>query len=102
MPLGRDEIRHRFGYHPGTSVTVPKHERIREAFIAFGEFLDDVLPDGEAKSKAINELQMSSMWANFGIAETAPLDSIRRYNIITSNKSSGLTKTETPTSEKNV
>lgn len=85
MPIGRDEIRHRFGFHPGTSVTIPQHERIREAFIAFAEFLDEVVPDGRAKSSAFTNLQMSSMWANFGIAETAPLEPKRRYNIITSN-----------------
>jgi len=73
MPVGREEIAHRFGYHPGTSVTIPKHELLREAFKAFGEFLDDQLPDGRAKSTTFTKLQESSMWANYAIAELAPL-----------------------------
>lgn len=73
MPLGPDEINHRFGFHAGTSVTVPKHQQIREAYKAFAEFLDGVLPDGRAKSTSFTKLQESSMWANFGIAELAPV-----------------------------
>lgn len=73
MPLGRDEIEHRFGFHAGTSVTIPKHEQVREAYKAFAEFLDGVLPDGRAKSTAFTKLQESSMWANYGVAELAPV-----------------------------
>jgi hypothetical protein len=73
MPLGRDEILHRFGYHPGTDVTVPRHTQVRDAYQAFGEFLDMILPDGRAKSTAFTNLQQSAMWANFGIAELAPV-----------------------------
>lgn len=73
MTLGTEEIRHRFGYHPGTEETIEQHERIRAGFIAFGEFLDMVLPDGRAKSTAFTKLQESSMWANYGIAEKAPV-----------------------------
>jgi hypothetical protein len=80
MPIGKDEIRNRFGYHQGTSVTGPQHERLREAYIAFGEFLDEVLPDGRAKSTAFTNLQQSSMWANFGVAEQAPLVDIGTEN----------------------
>lgn len=73
MSLGSEEINHRFGFHAGTSVTIPKHEQVREGFKSFAEFLDLVLPDGRAKSTAFTKLQESSMWANFGIAELAPL-----------------------------
>lgn len=73
MPVGLDDIHNRFGYHAGTSVTIPKHAQIREMYIAFAEFLDKVLPDGRAKSTAFTNLQQSSMWANFSIAEQAPL-----------------------------
>lgn len=74
MSLGKDEINHRFGYHPGTSVTIPKHAQVREAYKAFAEFLDLILPDGRAKSTAFTNLQQSSMWANFGVAELAPVE----------------------------
>lgn len=73
MSLGRDEINHRFGFHAGTSVTIPKYEVVRAGFKDFAEFLDRVLPDGRAKSTAMTKLQESSMWSNFGIAELAPL-----------------------------
>lgn len=74
MPVGSDEIRNRFGYHKGTEVTIPQHEQIREAYIAFATFLDTALPDGRAKSTCMTWVQQSSMWANFAIAETAPLE----------------------------
>lgn len=71
------EIRHRFGYHKGTSETMPKHELVREGFIAFAQFLNEQVPDGRAKSTALTNLQQASMWANFGIAELAPLADTR-------------------------
>jgi hypothetical protein len=73
MPVGKEDIRNRFGFHRGTSITIPKHERVREAYIAFSEYLDEILPDGRAKSTSFTHLQQSSMWANFGIAELAPV-----------------------------
>lgn len=84
MSIGREEIRHRFGYHPGTSVTIPQHERVREAYASFAEFLDKVLPDSEAKLNAITKLQEAAMWSNFSIAEQAPIEKKRSYNIVTS------------------
>lgn len=74
MPLGKKEIRHRFGYHKGTPETMEKHEKVREAFIIFAEHLDEILPDGRAKSTSFTNLQVASMWANYGIAEAAPLE----------------------------
>ena len=73
MALGKEEIRNRFGYHQGNGLTVPLHERVREAYIALAEYLDEILPDGRGKSLAFTELQVSAMWSNFGIAEQAPL-----------------------------
>jgi hypothetical protein len=73
MPVGTDEIRNRFGYHPGTELTIKQHEQVREAFIAFADFLDRTLPDGRAKSTSFTHLQQASMWANFGVAEQAPI-----------------------------
>jgi hypothetical protein len=74
MPVGQEDILNRFGYHKGTDKTIPTHERVREAYIAFAEFLDGVLPDGRAKSTSFTNLQQSSMWANFAVAELAPLE----------------------------
>lgn len=73
MPVGKNEIRNRWGYHPpADQIAVQRHEQVREAYIAFAEFLDLILPDGRAKSSAFTKLQESSMWANFGIAELSP------------------------------
>lgn len=73
MPISSDDILARFGYHPGTDETIPKHQKLRDGFIAFSEFLKDVLPEGRAKSTAFTKLQEASMWANFGVAELAPV-----------------------------
>lgn len=73
MPVGEKEIRNRFGFHAGTPETIPQHEVVREAFISMAEFLDKKLPDGRAKSTAFTNLQVSAMWAHFGIAEQAPV-----------------------------
>lgn len=77
MAVGSDEIDNRFGFHKGTiegeNATAPKHARLRVKFKLFAEMLDEVLPDGRAKSVAFTELENASMWAHKSIAETAPL-----------------------------
>ena len=80
MPLGSHEIQHRFGFHPGTGTTVPKHEKIRQAYVAFAEFLDVTLSDCDAETvkQVFARLQDSSMWANYAIARLAPLESPER------------------------
>lgn len=75
MALGKQEIQNRFGYHAGTKHTIPKHEQVREGAIAFATYLDEIVPDGRAKSLMFTALQEATMWANFGIAEKAPLAS---------------------------
>lgn len=73
MPIGREAILDRFGYHPATGLTAKQHEQVREAYIVFAEFLDDLLPDGRAKSTCFTNLQQSGMWANFAVAQQAPV-----------------------------
>lgn len=74
--LGSEEIEHRFGYHKATiegeNATLPKHRDTRIEFRAFAEFLDEILPEGRAKSVAFTELENASMWAHKAIAELAP------------------------------
>lgn len=76
MTLGHDEIEHRFGFHKATiegeNATLPKHRDTRLKFREFAAFLDDLLPEGRAKSVAFTELENASMWAHKAIAETAP------------------------------
>lgn len=75
--IGRDEIEHRFGFHKATvegeNATLPKHRDTRLKFREFAEWLDEVLPEGRAKSVAFTELENASMWAHKAIAENAPL-----------------------------
>lgn len=73
MAVGKEEIRNRWGFHAGNETTIPQHERIRSGFMAFAEFLDEVVPDGRAKALVFTKLQEASMWANFGVAEQAPV-----------------------------
>lgn len=77
MPIGNGEILNRWGYHPSTELTAAQHEQVREAYIAFAEFLNQLLPDGRPKSTAFTKLQESSMWANFSVAEQAPVEAPR-------------------------
>ncbi len=75
--IGKEEIEHRFGFHKATiegeNATLPKHRDTRLKFREFAEFLDEVLPEGRAKSVAFTELENASMWAHKAIAETAPV-----------------------------
>ena len=77
MPIGQNDIEHRFGFHKatieGANATLPSHREIRLKFREFAEFLDDVLPDGRAKSVAFTELENASMWSHKAVAELAPL-----------------------------
>lgn len=71
--LPDEEIRNRFGYHAGNTVTMPKHADVRARFIEMCTFLDEILPAGRAKSVAFTELESAAMWANKAIAEMAPV-----------------------------
>lgn len=76
MAVGKVEIEHRFGFHKATiegeNATLPKHRDTRLKFREFAEWLDEVLPEGRAKSVAFTELENASMWSHKAIAELAP------------------------------
>lgn len=77
MPLGRDEINNRFGFHrstlEGPNATMDKHRFLRIAFRDFAEWLDQHLPEGRDKSIAMTELESASMWSHKAIAKTGEL-----------------------------
>lgn len=77
MPLGPQEIEHRFGFHKATvegdNATLPKHRDMRLNFRSFAELLDELLPDGREKSLAFTALQEASMWTHCAIAMQAPV-----------------------------
>jgi hypothetical protein len=69
-----DEILNIFGYHkPETLEGANKHEAVRGLFIEFASTMLDQLPKGRARSLALTNLQQSSMWAHFALAEQNPL-----------------------------
>lgn len=74
--LGKEEIEHRFGFHKATvegeNATLPLHVQTRINFRRFAEAMDQMLPDGRAKSVFFTELENASMWAHKSIAEMAP------------------------------
>lgn len=75
--LGWEEIEKRFGIHEvtteGEDATLPKHEQVRVAFMKLTLFLDELVPDGRAKSVMVTHLEDASMWANKAISYDAPL-----------------------------
>lgn len=75
--LGDSEVKSRFGFHRGTiegvNATAPRHADLRHRFVEFANMLDEVLPDGRAKSVAFTELENASMWCHKAIAEQAPV-----------------------------
>lgn len=77
MPLGREEIEHRFGTHratvEGEEATLPKHQDLRAAFKQFASTLDVALGDSREKSLAMTALEEASMWSHKALAKTAPL-----------------------------
>lgn len=71
--LNRGDLVNRFGYHKATEETGPIHQEIRGKFLEFAEWMNDLLPEGRAKSTALTELENCSMWTNKAIAEMAPI-----------------------------
>ena len=75
--IGKEEIRERLGFHKGTiegpNATAPRHAQVREAFIAFADFMDELLPVGRCTSLFWTNLEQASMWAHKGVANLAPV-----------------------------
>lgn len=76
--IGKLKIKHLFGFHIGTKSgpdpSVPKHQILRQGFEDFGNFLDEIVPDGDSKNAAIFYLKNAGMWANFAVSEKDPLE----------------------------
>lgn len=63
-----DFVLNRFDFHPGTEVTIPLHEDIREAAKDFAQAVMFNVPAGRHQSLALTAVQEAMMWANAGIA----------------------------------
>lgn len=71
--LSHQEVKNRFGRHEGTTEgprdVAPKHRELHERFIEFAQLLEDILPDGRAKSITFTELESASSWAHKSLIE---------------------------------
>lgn len=71
----RKELENRFGYHPGTNLTIPMHETVRSAFLRHSENMFRLVPPSRERSLMLTALEEASMWANAGIARNlSPLE----------------------------
>lgn len=68
-----EQIENLFGYHKATEETAPQHTTARQKIKEFAQFLNEMLPDGRAKSTAFTKLDEVAMWAHKAISETAPV-----------------------------
>lgn len=77
MPLSKDEIESRWGFHKatieGAEATTPKHVDLRMTFKDMASYLNEILPDGRYKTLALDDLERVSMWCHKSVAETAPV-----------------------------
>ena len=73
--ISMEQLRNRFGFHPGTEDTIPKHEAVRAEALGFAVFLNSILPESREKSLALTAVQEAAMWANSAVAiHGAPLE----------------------------
>jgi hypothetical protein len=63
-----EEIHTRFGYHPATEITGPKHDAVRNRFMGLALWIAETTPLGRHQSLALTALQEAMMWANAAIA----------------------------------
>lgn len=67
-PDARDDIEQRFRFHPGTAVTGPKHDEVREKFRLIALWVLDDIPPSRERALALTALQEAMMWSNAAIA----------------------------------
>ena len=64
-----------FGFHRGTTDTIPKHEAIRQRGLELAQFYIATCPPSRELSLALTALQEAQMWANAAVAcNEAPLE----------------------------
>lgn len=68
-----EDLEQSFGFHPATTVTAPKHARVREECLLLAVWLNNFLPEGRQKSLTFTALEEVMYRANAAIAMEAPL-----------------------------
>lgn len=67
--MGLEDIRHRFDYHPPSSVGVAQnHQVARESVLRAAAWVEVHLVDGREKSTCLTKLEEALFWANASIA----------------------------------
>lgn len=62
------DIDHRFDYHKPIADRIAAHEAVRAACKELAHFIDDRVPNGREKERALNGLEEAMFWANSAIA----------------------------------
>lgn len=77
--LGSADIAARFGAHVATTqgedATVLYHRTLNEAFEAFTNAIDALLPSGRYKALSVTAIEEAHLWAHKATAERSPLQS---------------------------
>lgn len=66
--MSRDEIGHRFTYHPPQDHQIPKYQLIRAKAAEFAQLIEKLTPVSREQSLALTNLEQATMWANAAIA----------------------------------
>lgn len=64
----RNDLIHRFTYHPPTADQIPKYERIRDEARSFALLLEELAPDSAELDEAYTHIDIAVMRANAAIA----------------------------------
>jgi hypothetical protein len=64
------DLVNRVSYHPANEVTIPMHEAVRAATLAYMTVLDQILPEGREKSLAFTQAEQAMFWANAAVARS--------------------------------
>lgn len=69
MSIPRDDIEHRFAFHPATTQERrDDHALVRDRTHELANVFNQLVPDGREKDLAITKLEEAMFWANAAIA----------------------------------